>query len=227
MKGIVKHVNISELKTGMVLAKDIEQNGTIVMKQGLELTEITIEKLKRIYVIGSIDVYVKESEEISKNRKDIEFNKIENEFVTISNKLEETFDKVFSSDNDFISDIQDFSTRIKEKIKSQDLVIKNIVLHGSGSDVIYRHGVNVAALCTLLGVWLNMSEEEIKLLVYAAMLHDCGKTKIDSKILDKPGRLTENEYNEIKNNSALGYNILQKLQYLDKNIKKIQISYTN
>lgn len=105
-----------------------------------------------------------------------------------------------------------------EKSKFQDLVVKNIVLNGSGSDVIYRHGVNVASLCILLGIWLGMSEAQIKLLAYSAMLHDCGKTKIDAEVLNKPRKLTNNEFKMVKKHAVLGYDMVKKLQYIDKSV---------
>ena len=53
------------------------------------------------------------------------------------------------------------------------------------TDSIYRHGVNVAALSALLGKWIGLEKSKINLLVYSAILHDFGKTKIDRDVLKK------------------------------------------
>ena len=220
MSKVIKSINFSELKDGMIIAKDLEQNGRVIIKKGLILNKALIEKLKNVYFIGTVDVYENRnnSEEKSEEKKVIEFNKIEEEFTKISDELRTTFDKIFTYNDDFISDIREFSKRIQKEIKSQDLVIKNIVLHGSGSDVIYRHGVNVSALCSLLGMWLNMSVKQINLLVYSAILHDCGKIKLNSELLNKPESLTDAEYKEIKKHSVFGYDMVKKLQYIDKSV---------
>ena len=218
MTQIIKSINFSELKDGMIVAKDVEQSGRVILKKGLKMTQSMIEKLNRVYVIGAVDVYEKEDERTPEEKKRLEFNKIENEFTEISDNLKKSFDKIFTDSDDFLSDIREFSKRIQEEIKSQDLIIKNIVLHGSGSDVIYRHGVNVSALCTLLGIWLGMNESQINLLAYSSLLHDCGKIKLAPKILNKPGKLTDNEYKEIKKHSAIGYDMVKKLQYIDKSV---------
>lgn len=218
MTQIIKSINFSELKDGMIVAKDVEQSGRVILKKGLKMTQSMIEKLNRVYVIGAVDVYEKEDEITPEEKKRLEFNKIENEFTEISDNLKKSFDKIFTDSDDFLSDIREFSKRIQEEIKSQDLIIKNIVLHGSGSDVIYRHGVNVSALCTLLGIWLGMNESQINLLVYSSILHDCGKIKLEPKILNKPGKLTDNEYKEIKKHSIIGYDMVKKLQYIDKSV---------
>ena len=218
MGKIIKNIKFSELKDGMIVAKDVEQSGRVILKKGLKMTQSMIEKLNRVYVIGAVDVYEKEDEITPEEKKRLEFNKIENEFTEISDNLKKSFDKIFTDSDDFLSDIREFSKRIQEEIKSQDLIIKNIVLHGSGSDVIYRHGVNVSALCTLLGTWLGMNESQINLLVYSSILHDCGKIKLEPKILNKPGKLTDNEYKEIKKHSIIGYDMVKKLKYIDKSV---------
>ncbi|MBE6062665.1 MAG: HD-GYP domain-containing protein [Clostridium butyricum] len=218
MGKMIKSINFSELKDGMVVAKDIEQSGNVILKKGLKMTESIIEKLNRVYVLGKVEVYEEENEIDLEQKKKVDFNKIENEFTQISNSLKKTFGKVLNNNDDYISDIRKFSKRIQDEIKAQDLIIKNIVLHGSGDDVIYRHGVNVSALSTLLGMWLGMSESQINLLSYSAMLHDCGKIKLNSKVLNKLGKLTNQEYKEIKKHSILGYDMVKKLQYIDKSV---------
>jgi len=61
---------------------------------------------------------------------------------------------------------------------------------------------------------LHMPDQMIKYVEYAALLHDIGKIGIDGGILSKPGRLTEDEYNEIKKHPAIGYQILSPIHFL-------------
>jgi len=61
---------------------------------------------------------------------------------------------------------------------------------------------------------LHMPDKMIKYVEYAALLHDIGKIGIDGGILSKPGRLTEEEYNEIKKHPAIGYQILSPIHFL-------------
>lgn len=49
---------------------------------------------------------------------------------------------------------------------------------------------------------------------YAALLHDIGKIGVDGAILSKPGKLTPEEYDEIKKHPAIGYQILSPIQFL-------------
>ena len=115
-----------------------------------------------------------------------------------------------------MNEIREFSQKIQNELKPSSIVIKNIVLYGSGSDVIYRHGVNVAALSALLGKWIGLEKSQLNLLVYSAILHDFGKTKIDRDVLKKEAPLTKNEFNMIKTHANLGYKIIKEISFLDK-----------
>lgn len=55
----------------------------------------------------------------------------------------------------------------------------------------------------------------------AAALHDIGKIGIDDKILNKPGRLTKEEFEIMKTHSAIGANMLESLeQFRDEPLLK-------
>lgn len=221
-----RFISVSELVEGMVIACDIEKNGNIIIKEGLKLTMSMIERLQRIICLDKVEVFDSSSnyekndnsEDEFVNKNILEFNRIEEEFNCISIQLKDTFHKIVSDREDFLDDIRLFAKRIEEVVKQNRLIVKNIVLYGSGSDVIYRHGVNVSALSALLGIWLGMSESQIKLLVYSAILHDCGKMKIDNDLIYKPRRLNDEEYNIIKKHSELGYNMVKKLRFIDKSV---------
>ncbi len=61
---------------------------------------------------------------------------------------------------------------------------------------------------------LRMPEKMLRYVEYAALLHDIGKIGIDGAILSKPGKLTTEEYEEIKKHPAIGYQILSPIHFL-------------
>ena len=212
-------IAFSELKKGMVIAKDVEQNGKVLLKKNMEITEKMIIDIQRLLFIGTVQVYDTESvqnESTFEEKKLEEFNKIEEEFKVISSKLQRTFRSIQNEDSECMKEIRIFSNKIQEELKPSSVVIKNIVLHGSGSDCIYRHGVNVAALSALIGKWLGYDGAQLNLLVYSAILHDFGKTKVKREILYKQTALTTSEYNAVKNHPVLGYNFVKQIPFLDK-----------
>lgn len=76
------------------------------------------------------------------------------------------------------------------------------------------HSQRVSELAYKLGERLNLSHRDLENLKMAGMLHDIGKIGIDEKILNKPGRLTEEEYGKIKLHPAIGSKIIQEIDFL-------------
>ena len=62
----------------------------------------------------------------------------------------------------------------------------------------YQHSNNVAQVAVELGTTLGFSQPELRELRRAALLHDLGKLGVSSLILDKPGRLTDDEFTEMR-----------------------------
>jgi response regulator RpfG family c-di-GMP phosphodiesterase len=72
----------------------------------------------------------------------------------------------------------------------------------------HGHSENVMKYTVVLANYLGMSEDEIENIKYAGLLHDIGKIGISELILNKPDRLTNEEFNEIKKHPVLGANII-------------------
>ena len=70
------------------------------------------------------------------------------------------------------------------------------------------HSFRVSELCQEMGKAYNLSVDGVKQLSVIGNLHDIGKIAVDTTILDKPGRLNELEWEEIKKHPETGYRIL-------------------
>jgi uncharacterized domain HDIG len=73
------------------------------------------------------------------------------------------------------------------------------------------HCYNVAFYSLLLGEKIGLSPSELELLKVAALLHDIGKLAIPDHILMKPGRLSDEEFDVIRQHPAIGYELLKDL----------------
>lgn len=71
------------------------------------------------------------------------------------------------------------------------------------------HSKRVSRLSELLAVEMEFDESIVMKMKTAGLLHDIGKIAIDYSILDKPGKLTQQEYSEIKKHSEIGFRILR------------------
>ena len=82
----------------------------------------------------------------------------------------------------------------------------------------YRHNICVGVIATYIGKWLGLPEKDLSKLTLAATLHDIGKTMIPGSILNKPGKLTELEYEEMKRHTIYGYRLIKKTPGLHPSI---------
>lgn len=74
-----------------------------------------------------------------------------------------------------------------------------------------KHSTRVANIARMIGEEMAYEEEELDILEFSGQLHDIGKIGIRDDILLKPGRLTPEEYEKIKEHPAIGADIVGKL----------------
>ncbi|HET8711623.1 MAG TPA: HD-GYP domain-containing protein [Spongiibacteraceae bacterium] len=75
-------------------------------------------------------------------------------------------------------------------------------------DYTYLHSVAVCALMIALGRQLGLDEEEARLAGFGGLVHDVGKALVSDAILNKPGKLTDEEFVSIKMHPELGHRLL-------------------
>ncbi|NOW20614.1 hypothetical protein [Clostridium saccharobutylicum] len=64
-------VSINNVEKGMVIAKDVEENGKLLLKKDSTVTELIIEKLKTVIFVGNIEIYdLKEENEKLEEKKE-------------------------------------------------------------------------------------------------------------------------------------------------------------
>jgi len=95
----------------------------------------------------------------------------------------------------------------------------------SKDEYTYRHTVCVGIISTILGKWLNLNQSDLNALSLGATLHDIGKARIPAEILNKPGRLTQEEYSEMKRHTAYGYRLLKDIPELNERVALIALQH--
>jgi putative nucleotidyltransferase with HDIG domain len=75
----------------------------------------------------------------------------------------------------------------------------------------YRHSNGVAAAAVAIGQQLDLSPSNITFLRRAALLHDIGKLSVSNSILEKPGKLTNEEFEIVKKHPYYTFEILKRI----------------
>jgi putative nucleotidyltransferase with HDIG domain len=98
----------------------------------------------------------------------------------------------------------------EERTKSLVAGIRSLVEAIEAKDAYTRgHCERVADIATTIGTHLGLTEREVEMARMAAVLHDIGKIGIDEQVLTKKGRLTPEEYEQIKRHPGIGARIVE------------------
>lgn len=100
------------------------------------------------------------------------------------------------------------TNKIVNEMLGSDELLLDLQDMRSHHNATYNHCINVSLYATACGIGLGMQQKELHDLATAAMLHDIGKTMIDTSILDKPGKLTDEERAIINKHPQIGYDML-------------------
>ncbi|WP_017380498.1 HD-GYP domain-containing protein [Paenisporosarcina sp. TG-14] len=145
-------------------------------------------ELASLEKVGSIDISISFGYETKKNKED---------------EIQEVFKK---------ADKHMYTIKLFEspsiRGNTVDMIIKAFHDKNKGEE---QHSQRVSKLCESMGQVLGLSEYKIKELKTVGLLHDIGKIAIDELILNKPGKLTDGEWKEIKRHSEIGHRILSTL----------------
>lgn len=156
----------------------------------------------------------------NKSKERTSIDNLEKAFDNICNDLTCAFYRLGRLKNSTIDEIRNISQILQIHMTDYNAILNDIVMYGSGEDCIYRHGLNVAMLSYVLGMWLGLDKSKLDLLTYAALLHDIGKTKVDFNVLNKKRDFSDDDFTTIKNHSLLGYKIVQNINFLDKSVSQ-------
>ncbi|MBI5584286.1 MAG: HD-GYP domain-containing protein [Deltaproteobacteria bacterium] len=83
------------------------------------------------------------------------------------------------------------------------------------------HSMNVCILSVAFGRTLNLPREDLQLLGVGGLLHDIGKMKVPLEILNKPDKLTEAEFEEVKNHVRYGEELLAQISQIPAKVVKM------
>ena len=113
----------------------------------------------------------------------------------------------------------------REQAAMRDLAIgiaETLIKAMEAKDVYLRgHSQRVAEVAVSVASELGLDEDYVEDVRTAARLHDVGKIGIQEAVLNKPGRLTDEEYDHVKQHVEIGYGILQPLRHIERPLQFI------
>lgn len=99
---------------------------------------------------------------------------------------------------------------LADSFKQENNLVSLMLSLENGDDYTYQHSVQVGMLSFYISQWMGKSSEFCLMAGKAGFLHDIGKSMIDSRLLTKPTKLTDEEYALVKRHSEFGKTILER-----------------
>jgi len=82
------------------------------------------------------------------------------------------------------------------------------------------HCERVTEISLKIGMEIGLSDNDLEALEYGAVLHDIGKIGVREDLLNKPGKLTDKEYDQVKTHTTIGFEIIKDIDFM-KRVKHI------
>lgn len=209
------YLKVEDLKLGMRLAKPIyTPSGVLLYNRNTPVNQRVIEHVLALKLYG---LYVLEPAEPLPPMSDeeIEFER----FQTVScNMLQEIFDVALHNHQSKNAEI--LCTDILKRygnLKHKIYFVQNI---RSPQDFIYKHCLNVAILCAIIASKFNLDRKEIYYLINAGFYHDIGKVLAPSELINKPGKLSYDELNIVRNAELNGFETIKNNYDLPAGIRR-------
>lgn len=225
----MKVITKMEMTPGMILGKEVEHQGEILYPADTELTAKIIDRIKRhnIMCVTILD----ESDFATTQKEKMKFNE---RFKAFTTRYEECLIRYKGTMISFLgtkqpimdNDLIDIYNDIYEKIDNGTELLNFLYnLLPNDDELTYTQSLNAALLAGTFADWLNMSEEEKRILILCGFYYDIGKWKLPFEILWKPGILTEEEKKIVQTHPVIGYSIARVDINLNEHVKNAIIMH--
>ncbi|HEX9059630.1 MAG TPA: HD domain-containing phosphohydrolase [Clostridia bacterium] len=205
-----KRISVYSCEIGMKLAEDIyNKYGAVVVPMDTILDEQFIEKIKNLDItrVKIYDGVLKEDPHAEAKVK----------YAHNADVIKDVLHNLSVGKDVNMSAVNQVTQALGTTFENPTSVIKCLNDVRGFDQYTYSHSVNVSLLSMLLARWAKLGPGKVSEIAKAGLLHDIGKAKIDPSIINKPGKLTEAEFNEIKMHPVIAYRELQKTD-VSKNI---------
>ena len=114
-----------------------------------------------------------------------------------------------SSSESFARTTNSITNDLMKAINDNDAIAVDINTLKTSDEYTFKHSVDVATMSMIIAKKQGLSREDIYNIGIAGLLHDMGKSKIPNEVLNKPAKLTDEEFAIMRQHPVLGYEILK------------------
>jgi HD-GYP domain-containing protein (c-di-GMP phosphodiesterase class II) len=141
-------------------------------------------------------------------------------YKAVKEETESLFDDVAKTERVSREAASSLANAVREQIKTFDASILIQQINGirKTDEYLHTHSVNVSMLNGLIGKWMRLDDSSQKVLVEIGLLHDVGKLKVPPEILNKPAKLTPEEFKIVQTHPVFAREILERSGVKDERL---------
>lgn len=224
---------ITHIPYGAKLAEDVYTSlGGLLLQKGTPLFERELELLEAFLIkeVSLEDETQKtEKKEERTDNKEEKQTKVAAKSSAGAEEFEIKFEKAVASarnlllrvqggENVPVMEVREVVSPLLQKVQEQPNFLLALSKVSNVDYYIYEHSIAVGMLSYVIARWMKVPEKEWMQVALAGTLLDIGKMKIDRKILLKPGKLTQEEFEEMKKHTLYGYQIIKSSPGLNEGV---------
>ncbi len=212
----------------------IDRAGRVLVARKSSLDDYTIEALKKMGVPG---VYIREGEEEPQEegrpaplapamQQKFDKERVEDRSKvklseSVRKRVEEGIKYLYQDvgSPDFTDATKNVTNDLMKAIDDNEAVAVDISALKVSDEYTFKHSVDVATMSMIVAKRFGFNEKQVYEIGISGLLHDIGKSQIPNEVLNKAGKLTDEEFLVMKQHSVFGYRILTQKEELSNDIK--------
>jgi len=115
-----------------------------------------------------------------------------------------------------IEEVASLVDEINQSLERNTNALLSLIRLKNADEYTYLHSVAVCMLMVALGRQLNLNGDQVKQVGAAGLLHDIGKMAVPNEMLNKPDKLTDEEFNIVRQHPQRGWEILKSCYQVDE-----------
>ena len=206
---MLKVYAVESLRSGLIVGRDImDENGNVLISTGTVLTKEMIYGLLDRPIFS---VYIEEKEPVAEipGQEHLLDDEYTDCYNAVYDQLEKMFQELAENGKFDAAELQDLMDERNFTILSDGAKavsqIHNMEYQGP---YLVHHCLHVGILAGLMGKWLGLSILDQYNLVIAGLFLDIGKMRVPAEVLDKNGKLTDEEFELVKKHAQFSYDMI-------------------
>lgn len=211
----------SNIPIGSHIVDDIRTSqGALLIRGGTEVNDAVIQSLQRY--TGKIKIEIEVNDDIvDEHDYKEEQSKIFELSDSIKQRALESVELMYSGDNlNAISDSAKFAAdAIMQGLDSSKSVAISVDALKVSDEYTFKHSIDVGAMSIIIAKKIGETDKFVQDIALAGILHDLGKSKISNEIINKPSKLSDDEWNIMKQHPVYSYRMIEKIGEIPTNVK--------